>query len=147
MAVMTFRMSGREFTYDGDREWSAADVFALDDLGMGYDEIRSVFEAAVAGRPQPASGVLRAMCALAYISARRDDPRTVWAEFSTGIHPSTFEVVRVDDAPTTSVPVVRPDTARAAAAAADRAAPPLPDPGGMRLVDLAELLPVRTAET
>lgn len=90
MTVLRFKMSGRLFEFDGARDWSAAELWALDDVGVGYEEMLAVLTNA-GGVAE--SRALRVMCALAYICAVREDPATQWAAFSRTIVPATFEVV------------------------------------------------------
>lgn len=90
MAVLRFRMSGRTFVFDGDRDWTAAELWALDEIGVGHDELVTVL---TRSSEVERGRALRVMCALAYVAALREDPDTKWAEFSRTIVPATFEAL------------------------------------------------------
>jgi len=94
VAVLKFEMSGREFAFDGDLEVTADELWALDELGVSEREVVAVLtKADDRGRPER---VTRVFCALAYISARREDPSTTWASFARTIAPGTLNVLGVE---------------------------------------------------
>lgn len=137
MALMTFRVSGREFTYDGDKDWTADELFALDEIGgIDYDEIKAVLTGAIRGEQMSEGRVMRVMCVLAFIGARRHDPSTTWAKFSREIEPASLQIETAEPA-TRSVPVA---TAERAAAAVNGAEPA---DTGLSLVELAEQFAAR----
>jgi len=93
VTVLKFEMSGRQFTFDGDLEVTADELWALDELRVDATEI----VAALGGgdRPPP-ERVTRVFCALAYLCARRENPATTWAQFSRTIAPGTLNVHGVE---------------------------------------------------
>jgi hypothetical protein len=70
---------------------TADELWALDELGVSEGEIVAVLEGAATG-----GRAARVFCALAYISARREDPATTWAQFARTIAPGTLKLLGVE---------------------------------------------------
>lgn len=100
--VMRFRMSGQTFEYDWAQELTAADTFALDEMGVKVTEL----DDAITNADAMASGDrvftqmgLRVICAVAFLAHRRDGHDTPWKDFSRTIAPASLEVLAVDTTP------------------------------------------------
>lgn len=93
-SVLRFKMSGRTFAYDGARDLSALEVTELRNVGVTVEELVALLGALGEGELMlSVDAKLRAMCALAYLAALREDPATEWRPFAASIYPSTFEVL------------------------------------------------------
>lgn len=100
--VLRFRMSDQTFAYDWAQELTAADTFALDEMGVKVTEL----DDAVQNADAMASGDraftqmgLRVICAVAFLAHRRDGHNTPWREFARTIAPATLEVLGIDTTP------------------------------------------------
>lgn len=107
-------MSGRTFDFDGARDWTAAELWALDEVGVSYEELTEILTSA--GKGIPPGRALRAMCALAYVAALREDPKTTWAELSRSLVPASFEVVEDQPAQASAATAERAEQLAAASA-------------------------------
>jgi hypothetical protein len=95
-AVLRFEMSGRRFAFDFERDITADELWALDELGVSAAEMAAVLARIDSGDVDE-HRITRALCALAYLCARRDDPKVSWAEFSRTIAPATWRPLDDDE--------------------------------------------------
>lgn len=109
MTIMRFTIGGpggeQELAYDWAADLTAADVWALDEMGLSatvLEDFLARAESVAAGtdRDLLAGLGLRAMCAIAYLAYRRGGGDKPWVRYAAGIAPSTFTVLGMDKPPT-----------------------------------------------
>lgn len=89
---LRFEMSNRVFRFDAERDITADELWALDEVGVTEDEMVAALDG-LNGDDISISRKTRALCALAYLAARREDPATKWSEFSRTIAPATWRPI------------------------------------------------------
>jgi hypothetical protein len=110
MSVMRFTISGpageQQLAYDWAQDITAADLWALEEMGMTADILENAIEraddiaqAAATGDRSVLNLSLRVMCALAFLAHRRDGNDTPWKDYARGINPGSFKVVGMDHPP------------------------------------------------
>lgn len=100
--VLRFTMSGQTFAYDWAQELTAADTFALDEMGVKVTELDDAItnaDAMASGDRAFTQMGLRVICAIAFLAHRRAGNDTAWKDFSRTIAPATLEVLGIDTTP------------------------------------------------
>lgn len=115
--VFRFKMNGRTFAYDTDARITAAELLALQEIGLDHNRLQADLSRALTGDVgRIALDGLRAVCAVAYMVEIRENPDPPsWRAFLRTVYPDSFgpadEPVKVDEQ---------------VAAAAQQAAEPVP---------------------
>lgn len=91
--VFRFRMSGRTFAFDDDEPVTALDLCAFDEVGIDPVVAIGLLQDVADGKQANGIRALRAICALAYLSALREGSTETWREFARTIQPDTLEFV------------------------------------------------------
>lgn len=105
MTIIGIRAAGEDLTYDLEAEFTAADLWAIDELGMRPSEFEGFFTRARAMANVEASDTatlelgLRALCAIAFLAHRRAGHDTPWKDYARTLKISEIEVHRVEQAP------------------------------------------------